>query len=262
MDLRKEAQTPWQIGYLNAGLYFGQHKVQNKDQLREKEVLSDDWDVPALIRLQEPSERQKLLGILPYKVIDPGGYSPEEPECGGASYDRVKRLFASNHMTADPALGIVCNMNTILDGSLPGRSAMLLMSLLRLHKDEIRRECQIVEQRFSRLSLRTRNLFLPISVGGMGVKPPPGWKYKISYSDRVHASNIFESSSLQKTTQRPLPGYEAVVVDEIARGPWTKPVAEERITHRRVSTTERWLKPREFRVGLEFFSNTPSTFTI
>lgn len=161
----KKDVSPWRIDYLNVGLAFGQHKVQNREN---------------------------------------GG------EIGVASCDERKPE------------GYVVNMNTILDGCLPGRQSTMLKWMLRTQLDKIQDEC-----RLSRTAdLGNRNLFLPVQIGGMGVLPPCGWRFAISKNDCTRAFQALLSHSAAASLQLPLPGYELLTVDLDVNEPWVRLKAE------------------------------------
>jgi hypothetical protein len=67
-------------------------------------------------------------------------------------------------------------MNQVLKGALPGKEAVLLKSYLNRHKDKVNAICA------------GRNLFIPTSLGGMGVNPPPKWKWSVTDRQRLTAS--------------------------------------------------------------------------
>ncbi len=215
MDLRQAvAPAPWQINYLNAGLFFGQHKVQGR---QDDGGSSDD-----------------------------GG---EQLACRVADEERVRELFAAAHMSADPARGLAINLNVVLAGSLPGRQRELLGSFLTTHAKELRRECSIIERRRGKTCLRTRNLFLPICVGGMGVEPPVDWRFKVSRFDRYLAQVSIQGSSLPSTGSRPLPGFEPVALETEITVPWVKKDSTKEQPSVRVEEKGLWMHPRRVRSG-------------
>lgn len=180
-DLRWEP-TPYQINYLNAGLFFGQHKVQERVELQEEA----DQDVP-------------------------NGNDP-----------RVMEL-ARAHMGQDPSKGLVVNLPCVLSGSLPGAQTQLLKKFLNVHHDDIRRECFAAIKKGGRFVSHTRNLFLPLCVGGMGVQAPLGWTFKVTHADR-HVARVFANAPYARTSQYPLPlGYPLSDVDQQIDCPWLKP---------------------------------------
>lgn len=160
-DLKGEKnRTPWQINYLNAGLIFGQHKVQQRT----------------------------------------AGTAESHHEFTG---------------------GIVANIQTILDGCLPGTQKEMLAHILRSRRDEVVEECKGTILERGRARTFSRNLFLPIDFGGMGVQAPVGWKYAVKKIDRRVAWTL--KSRAPPLSNLPLPGFELTSeVDVIP--PWIKKV--------------------------------------
>jgi len=151
--------SPVWLEYLNAGLYFGRHKVQ-------------------------------------------GG---TDCEISGA---------------------IVPNINTVLRGSLPGKECELLRSMLTLHADSIYEESQAFLKEGRKKSRYTRNLFTPQSAGGMGVVPPPDWKFVIKPIERRILSSLkLRSASTCLANQRPYPGIELEEFQQLDRVAWQRPVS-------------------------------------
>lgn len=109
------------------------------------------------------------------------------------------------------------NLNLILEGALPGRQAEILSRFLSLHADHIR-----VETRFySRKSCFSRNLFLPVSLGGLGILPPPGFKFRITTLQRRLARSYRDKHTLSFEHSRPYPeGYVPDQFSPEADKPW------------------------------------------
>jgi hypothetical protein len=172
---------PWRIDYLNVGLAFGQHKVQN---------------------------RSDTVGVASEDDRKPEGYT--------------------------------CNINTILDGCLPGRQGMMMKWILRNKKDLLLQEASghadellktVQDGRthsafFNRDNLGIRNIFLPVQIGGMGVLPPVGWRYTVTKNQACRAMEAILANSAKVSLQRPLPGYEIRAVDLDVNEPWMKTKSE------------------------------------
>jgi len=152
----RDESTPWQINFLNTGLYYGQHKVQ----------------------------------------------------------DRVEGAEAQEHSSTADLSAVSC-INVLLAGSLPGRQKDLLKKYLIQHKDSI--------QELSRFRINgkdfARNLFLPITCGGMGVDAPYGWKFSVSSHQKMLYNKLFPEYSCSSL---PLPGYPVESKDIIIGTPWNK----------------------------------------
>jgi hypothetical protein len=150
--------TPKQIDFLNAGLFFGQHKVQSSDK-------------------------------------------------------------ASSHHSDDMG-NLTANINCLLQGSLPGRRSELLSMYLDFHKESI-----IKETRFYYGGRpHSRNLFIPISLGGMGVEHPCGFSYRTTSVQKKYAEiKLCQINDVDVSLGLPLPGYEVKEDKAIKDVPWMKP---------------------------------------
>jgi hypothetical protein len=123
---------------------------------------------------------------------------------------RGKKVASMNRSIAETVIG---NANHILKGSLPGKECDLIGRFIHQNRDKIldETEATVVVPHGKRMveSKVHRNIFLPTSLGGMGVLPPIGWKFSIKRIDQVLAYNLSkEYPTLPKTTQLPLPGPE------------------------------------------------------
>jgi hypothetical protein len=147
--------------------------------------------------------------------------------------------------------GYTCNINTILDGCLPGRQAQMLRWILREKLDVIQRESMAndgvlrtrIGDRYEQVyaeglpfeaRARTeeycrrgtysgiRNLFLPIQIGGMGVIPPADWRFVVFKQHVIFAHQAMISNSAKMAVQLPLPGYEPSSIDSDVNEPWIK----------------------------------------
>jgi len=111
----RDSGTPWQIDFLNSGLFFGQSKVHDDEEKNEVTII-----------------------------------------------------------------------NRLLEGCLPGRSSSLLSMYLHRNKEGINRITSVPFEG----GLINRNLFLPISVGGMGVEKPPGFRCHVTRDQMKLALSI------------------------------------------------------------------------
>lgn len=160
-----QKSTPYQIDYLNVGLFFGQHKVQGRTEAREHSKSKD---------------------------------------------------------------GIVDNINTLIQGSLPGRQCSLLGRLLSEQSEAIKADCKctLVDER-SRVKMHYRNLFISKAMGGMGVWCPPGFSFRTTKTDKYIMSFIRSQYTLPKFRyQRPLPGFDVTDLDTKGSQPWVRDVKE------------------------------------
>jgi hypothetical protein len=165
-DLEDKKSTPWQIDFLNTGLFFGQHKVQNS------------------------------------------------------------RETAGNHHDDGASNGVVTILPTLLNGCLPGKQGNILRMYIDTHSDEIKRECMYMSNNGYLVPgvgrCLSRNLFLPISIGGFGVNPPSGFKFRVTRDQKVLASYLFGGRYCPKTNvQLPLQGFPLRVHVEVEARPWS-----------------------------------------
>jgi hypothetical protein len=117
------------------------------------------------------------------------------------SSDEGCQIAADHHM---PTTYTAC-WEQIRMGALPGRQTRLLKRYLNLNLAAISRECLIsspIGKEFFpsdgiSLKARTRNLFVPIHLGGMGWKVPTdgSWKFKLTLNDRL-AANVYAAGHL------------------------------------------------------------------
>jgi hypothetical protein len=162
-DLRRDC-VPRRINFLNVGLLFGQHKVQNR-------------------------------------------------ETAESHHDQF-----SSHASC---------LSEVLSGCF-GKKEDILKKYLSLHKEEIRREQEILvkweDSGKLRRELLCRNLFLPIASGGLGVPAPEGFRNKITRGQRRLACALYykyHNDGLVLDTQRPLRGWEVQVKpDPVLKVPW------------------------------------------
>jgi hypothetical protein len=113
--------------------------------------------------------------------------------------------------------GLTSNLNSILQGCLPGKQTLILSSFLSLWRMEL----------FGTLSYNigkdifTRNLFVSESLGGAGVVSPCGWKYRVTKRQKWLARCYFERVDALVTRQYPLPGYP-LLSEETVDSPYRK----------------------------------------
>jgi hypothetical protein len=82
-------------------------------------------------------------------------------------------------------------IDRITAGALPGRGGEILAQYLSRFKTEIKAEC------------KGRNLFLPISLGGMGVQKPEGFKSKVTVTQRYVAAKLIDETPYGVLEQLP-----------------------------------------------------------
>jgi len=212
------SQTPWQIDFLNVGLFFGQSKVQTKE---EKKVPKD-----AKTREDDGNHHKDRIG------------------------------------------GVVDWISVLLPGCLPGKQPDILRQFISqpLILEQLRRETWVncgegllqAHPNGGYSKGFYRNLFLPISVGGMGLKPPDGWKYEVTECQKKLAKKLRFQAVCLTTTQRPLPGLELESFESNPARPWV--VANQIKVCPRVSLKMvPWQKNAKNRVDLrDFIEYSPS----
>ncbi len=122
-----------------------------------------------------------------------------------------------------PVTSLVSNINDLLKGCLPEQRVSVLKEYLKIHRDSIRNETlYIVTSRRKGPRRAHRNLFLPCSVGGMGVIPPQGWRFKITNDDRLLAQTIERryAAPISVSYGIPLRGYPMGELATHLRAPW------------------------------------------
>jgi len=195
--------TPWQIDFLNAGLFYGQRKVQVLDKKENSFLRTESeakWVSPLL-------SDEKLI-------------------------EQIARVKISQEQM-DNRENLVSSLNEVLGGSLPGKQSRLLKAFMQYHKKTIHAECLGVISQAGKTKLFTRNLFLPVSLGGMGVEKPLNFKTKIKSIQVKFAQLCLKKASLGGAVdisyQLPMPGIEVAEVDDIQSVPWVRRVAPEYI---------------------------------
>lgn len=134
----------------------------------------------------------------------------------------------------DKSNSYVASIPDVLRGSL--EPARTLSQYLTAHRDMIKDECAAFihyEDEKGRLKKRyhVRNLFLPCAQGGMGITPPPTFKFKVSMMDKRLAYHL--TRDIPYTSQLPLPGPSIEIPLIVNPSPWSGFVTrqDDRIFH-------------------------------
>jgi len=107
-------------------------------------------------------------------------------------------------------------INELMTGCRPGKRAEVLKMYLSLHKDTVQKET------FSRGF--TRNLFVHESLGGLGVKPVPGFDFSITLDQKRVAHRIWsDNPNLWFTSEVDETDPGLVELDNSVRAPWLAP---------------------------------------
>ncbi len=117
----------------------------------------------------------------------------------------------------------VGNINLILNGCLPGKRSWMMTWILRQHGQLIKDCCRVG------YSGVYRNLFLPESIGGMGVElPDANWRFKILKSDYILFESLISKIHSPYEHQRPCALHEVGVLRATNPSPWVIPKSEKR----------------------------------
>jgi len=103
---------------------------------------------------------------------------------------------------------ITSTINRLLEGARPGKQVQLAKQFLHRHSKEILAEC------------RGRNLFLPCSLGGMGVNLPTGFVTKITLAQHVEATDRWNSNPYLHLTAGPAMAPDIREAPQVLRAPW------------------------------------------
>lgn len=119
--------------------------------------------------------------------------------------------------------GIVACINELKRGSLTDNKFIgLLRKYISTNTSTINDETLSYLIINGKKVLYHRNLFTPISVGGMGIERPVGWNTQYKEIERVLAGNLMSRFPLALDSARPLRGFE--LRGEVpADSPWVKP---------------------------------------
>lgn len=152
-----------------------------------------------------------------------------------------KMKLATSHSKTNPELGIAVNINTLLKGSLPGKASSVLKELLVLQKETISEECKTLTRQGK---VFHRNLFIPELLGGMGVKAPDGFRFRVT-KEEVYVAHgyIKEVPGCDFTDQFPLPGFPfEKKLEEVVDVPWASKLGGEDKEKPRVPVNRIFLK--------------------
>jgi hypothetical protein len=123
--------------------------------------------------------------------------------------------------TDKPEKDIVELLPKVLAGSLPGRQCGLLGAWFQTHSAEsIRRCCEIS---IGRRKTIVRSMFMPKSLGGMGVDAPLGWRHYRSHHHMVYASTfVIKRPEHEHSFPLPFPGLLPKKLNEFVEKPYYK----------------------------------------
>jgi hypothetical protein len=156
-DLRRPHSEVRRIDFLNVGLLFGQHKVQNREVAEDHHTIS----------------------------------------------------------------GVASCANEVLKGCFR-RPKDVLKMYLSLHRDEIRSETLTIRTLKSRSTFQ-KDLFLPCSLGGLGIIRPPGFCSNTLRLPKLYATSVIDRAISENCiidSQFPLQGFEPVEHLDVLDCPW------------------------------------------
>jgi hypothetical protein len=162
---------------------------------------------------------------------------------------------------------LVTSLNTVMKGSLPGKQKELLSKYIEVNKDNLKKETLGLYSKSGELSIFTRNLFLPIALGGLGIEKPNGFKTQIKPVQRDIARSclylLSEKRSIKLSSQRPCPGYDIDTIDSMRTAPWVRKVPDVTIFEKS-SSDETYPCNKDYLIsfqGLRYGDN-PSTYLL
>jgi hypothetical protein len=129
-----------------------------------------------------------------------------------------KSETAQSHHEVEEGTGLCTVIPEILKGALPNKQIEVMKQYISYHKDAL------LEETIARVEHKghvfNRNMFLPESIGGMGVLAPAGFTFKVTAFQKRLALHLRERVTSPITTQFPLPGYPMGRHEEVLNSPW------------------------------------------
>jgi hypothetical protein len=95
--------------------------------------------------------------------------------------------------------------NICVQGSLPGKQVEILKKYISLHQEELADESAGECVGPLGFTVFSRNLFIPESVGGLGIVPPADWYFNVSKIQRFVAAGLLVHEKY-RSSQAPHPG--------------------------------------------------------
>jgi len=173
------------------------------------------------IQTEKELRRQLALsGKVPDKLLGKDGNVDTRKIIDRKLLDEVDKARTGNLPDKDSLSSII---NLLIRGCLPGQECQVLKMFLRMHKDAIQQECQVPVRsgKGDRFVLLQRNLFIPISRGGMGVLPPLGWKTVFTPAQKMYGRLLDYLNKIPSCpATSPLPGYPVESRLDFEISPW------------------------------------------
>lgn len=219
----KGLPSPRRLEFLNVGLVLNRHKVQGRsDEGKTDQQEADDWVWNKLKRMKKDLSENEFYEMKRYLRYSYDKYFGLD--------EGFAKLYAESHTHEDSRKGICENIPLALKGCWDEASKRRILAfILTYHKDEIARQTTFPATDCStgRKLLFQRNLFLPLSLGGMGIDPPVGFRYKINSSQDRFARNLICGIGRESIFYSHRPLNRGVVPEivpiEIEMEPWMKP---------------------------------------
>lgn len=134
-----------------------------------------------------------------------------------------KENLADDHHTTS---GFASCANEVLKGCFRDKASVLKM-YLSIHAEKLRDEVVIAKftnrYGFPVRKAFQRDLFLPVSLGGLGIERPSGFKSQVLRLPQLYASYLIDREICSRRTldtQYPLQGYEPEIFLEVPSQPW------------------------------------------
>lgn len=224
----RNVPSPFQINYLNVGLMLNKHKVQGSTDEEEEKMRA------GMSRFEIEDEKyKKWLGepwnkeirkLRPAQIWEEWRKEVLIQKNLFLSSFKVSQMYAQSHTYEDSRSGITENIPLILEGCRDEKAKIATLKwLLVRYRDEIKRQTTFPfrELNTGKVFLTTRNLFLPFSLGGMGVPPPVGFKFRITQFQLGLVRKLFEEFRFSKI---PMLGFPGSALLKEAQLPCQKPL--------------------------------------
>jgi hypothetical protein len=123
------------------------------------------------------------------------------------SFQHHNGIMVDGHVGDKGENLLLPNLNTVLEGSRPGRQAELLNSFFVKHSKQL-----LYDTVYEVNGLKyTRNIFMPLEYGGFGISPPLNWRYrKTSFQRRLAIHLIHSMDGKKCPVDSVLKGYPLI----------------------------------------------------
>jgi len=149
---------------------------------------------------------------LHFNLVDPTATPKVIPYLNTGLFFGKGKVQGGTEVSSERLMSSV--INEVVNGALPGKQREILKQYLSLHSDAISAEC------------RGRNLFIPIELGGLGIRMPVGWKTEVTIHQQCLAGVILNTNPNMWIGFGPLPGGPVPDRPPPVHAPWLAPVSE------------------------------------